>query len=148
MTTPEQEVNVYSDLLKALVSLDGEAEARTKEILAPVQEVIDNQRLIIQDAEKEISLTTALYQVELDRLSDEMARRRNELNLELAVQKAKVEVLTKAKGATLKGDEYMAVYTGPKWDWDGKKLEGFGAAHPEVFTCATKTEPKVVLRKR
>ena len=148
MTTPEQEVNVYSDLLKALASLDGEAEARTKEILEPVQDEIDRYNELIKNAQDGITATTSVYSLDLERLSDEMARRRNELNLELAVQKAKVEVLTKAKGATLKGDEYMAVYTGPKWDWDGKKLEGFGAAHPEVFTCATETDPKVVLRKR
>jgi len=51
-----------------------------------------------------------------------------------------------ASGATCKGTFLQAVYMKGRTSWDGKALEGFSAAHPEILTFRTIGEPSVSIR--
>lgn len=50
-------------------------------------------------------------------------------------------------GATVKGDKYMAVWNKGRSSWDGKALEGFAMAHPEILQAKKVGEPTVTFRK-
>ena len=49
--------------------------------------------------------------------------------------------------ATVHGNKYMAVYVSGKKSWDGKKLEGFAMAYPEILQAQKVGEPTVTFRK-
>ncbi len=49
-------------------------------------------------------------------------------------------------GASVKGDALQAVYSKPRVSWDGKALEGYAAAHPEIVAFRTTGAPSVSIR--
>jgi hypothetical protein len=56
----------------------------------------------------------------------------------------KADVL--AAGATVKGARCMAVYSKPRVTWDGTKLDGYMAAHPEIAAFRKVGEASVTIR--
>jgi hypothetical protein len=131
----------YAQLLKAITALDGEAEQRRNEILAPIGAEI-------LSLNQQIEMLKAYYSVDLDTLSEEINARRSVLTEQADAQKKAVEDATKEVKATVKCAELMAAYTPPGLNWNKKKLEGYGQAHPDVFGCADEVEAKVVIRRR
>ena len=73
---------------------------------------------------------------------------------ETAQHIAQVEALLRDLGVqvgkTVKDTQtgYQVVYVGAKRKWDGDKLEGFGAARPEVYQCSTLGQPGVQIRRK
>lgn len=51
-----------------------------------------------------------------------------------------------ALGASVKGEHLHAVYSKGRATWDGKLLEGYAVAHPEVLACRNVGEPTVSIR--
>jgi hypothetical protein len=142
-TYQEQVLEEYVSLLKQITALDGEAEQRRNETLAPIGEEI-------LSLTQQIEMLKAYYAVDLDALSEEINARRSVLTEQADAQKKAVEdaVLSMEKPQTVKVAEMMAVYTPPSLNWNKKKLEGYGAAHPDVYGCAEEVEAKVVIRRR
>ena len=48
--------------------------------------------------------------------------------------------------ATMKRGPVQAVYTAPKTTWDGKQLQGYAAAHPEILAFRKIGSPSVSIR--
>lgn len=61
------------------------------------------------------------------------------------LEEIKAEVLT--AGSTAKGSKYMAVWNKGRESWDGKKLNGFAMAHPEILQAKNVGEPTVSIRR-
>lgn len=49
--------------------------------------------------------------------------------------------------ATAKSSRYMAVWNKGRASWNGKALEGFAMAHPEILQARTFGNPTVTFRK-
>jgi len=60
--------------------------------------------------------------------------------------KAEVEGAVMAHGATVKGEHLMAVFTRGRVTWDGKVLEGYVIAHPELAAARRVGQPGVAIR--
>lgn len=86
-------------------------------------------KLLIQGAELEYAARTV-----------ELIRRVTDTELAL-----KDAVLTDKR--SVKGERIQAVYNPPRVSWDNKKLEGYGAAHPEIMAFRSVGEAYVTLRK-
>ena len=56
----------------------------------------------------------------------------------------KAEVLT--LGETVKTDEIQAIWNKGKTTWDGKLLEGYAVAHPEILQAQKTGQPTVSFR--
>lgn len=54
--------------------------------------------------------------------------------------------LTLALGETVRGDALMAVWSKPRVTWDGKILEGYVIAHPELAAARHTGQPSVSIR--
>lgn len=80
---------------------------------------------------------------------------------EIAALTAEIEALTGAAGEcetfvrthvltaekTAKGRHLMAVFSQGRASWDGKKLDGFAAVHPEILQFKSYGSPTVSIRK-
>jgi len=51
-----------------------------------------------------------------------------------------------ANGATVKGSSLMAVYSKGRESWDGKLLNGYAVAHPEILAAKSVGAPSVSIR--
>ena len=60
---------------------------------------------------------------------------------------AEIRAAVVAHGATVKSTFYQAVWVKGRVSWDGKLLEGFAIAHPEIKTARKEGEPSCTLRK-
>ena len=65
----------------------------------------------------------------------------NVTNLEAEVRQAVIE-----NGASVKGTFLHAIWVKGRVSWDGKSLEGYMAAHPEIAAFRKEGEPSVSLR--
>lgn len=61
-----------------------------------------------------------------------------------AVQKA-VKQAVATHGATVESSRVRATYIKPRITWDGKRLEGYAAAHPEIKVFRKEGKPSVRL---
>jgi len=50
-------------------------------------------------------------------------------------------------GATVKGAGLMAVYAKGRMSWDGKRLDGYATAHPEILAFRSEGQPSVSIRE-
>jgi len=66
---------------------------------------------------------------------------------ELAEVKAEIERLVLEADATWKGTRYMAVWNKGRESWDGKALDGFAMAHPEILQAKKIGNPTVSFRQ-
>jgi len=78
-----------------------------------------------------------------------------ELNCKAAAQlaqeqadilEAEVKQLVAAHGTTIKSTFLQAVWNKPRVSWDGKQLEGYAAAHPEIRAFRSEGKPTVTIR--
>jgi hypothetical protein len=51
-----------------------------------------------------------------------------------------------AHGESMKGEHLQAVFVKGRTTWDGKRLEGYAAAHTEILAFRTVGEPSVTIR--
>lgn len=61
------------------------------------------------------------------------------------VAEIKAEVI--GAGQTVKGQEYMAVYSKPRVSWDSKKLDGLMIVLPQLAAARKEGEPSVSVRR-
>ena len=68
----------------------------------------------------------------------------------VTTQKAALEGVikdaVKKLGETVRGSNLMAVFSKGRASWDGKKLDGFAKAHPEIAEFKTVGDPSVSFR--
>lgn len=110
--------------------------------LAEIQDIRDFE------AQRATALQIALgpVQAELDAIEARFAYQLQHLrDTERAVQDVvKAEVLK--HGASVKGTALHAVYSKGRTTWDGKLLDGYAVAHPEVLPFRKVGEPTVSIR--
>jgi len=64
----------------------------------------------------------------------------------VAYLEASIKDRVLALGETVKSDTLMAVWTKPRVSWDGKLLEDFATAHPEILPFRHIGQPSVSIR--
>lgn len=112
----------------------------------------------LSELEHDAAIIEAPYQERLDLLRRSIEPQVSSLTTEMAAasyaQRAEAQALANeieqealAVGHTVKIDGYMAVYYKPSFTWPKAKLEGFAAAHPELYTIAEKTAAKIQIRR-
>lgn len=111
----------YEEVACQLALLRSELETRRSQLLASVA-----PELAALDEEYTPALEAA--QARLDELAGVV----------------KSEVL--AEGKSVKGELYHAVLVKGRESWDGKKLEGYAAVHPEVMQFRVVGAPSVTIR--
>ena len=119
--TPAQILADYEEVQFQISLLKSDMEALRREVLAPVAEA-----LLHIEAEYGPMLEAAQQHAE-----------------ELA---GEVKEAVVAQGKTQKGAMFQAVYMKGRESWDGKKLEGYAAVHPEVLNFRTTAAPTVQIR--
>jgi len=83
---------------------------------------------------------------EAAKISDQLAEIVMPLDTQIAGLKAAVIEATLKVGGSVKGSAFMAVYTKGRTTWDGKLLEGFTLAHPELEKARRIGEPSVSIK--
>ena len=105
-------------------------------------------------------ITTSLSQ-ELDELEEQaflncpdlneqrhrLLKERNELAPILAEITSEIKKEVLANGESVKADQFHAILCKGKTTWDGKKLEGFALAYPEIDKCKKVGSPLVSIRE-
>ena len=89
----------------------------------------------LADLRADLDAKKAAFEAENAAISDEI----KELETEI-----KTEVLT--IGETVKTDRMVVTYNKGRVSWDGKLLEGYAVAHPEVLAARKVGEPTVSFR--
>lgn len=74
---------------------------------------------------------------------NEATTRHNEI---IALLRSEIEQQTLALGESVKGDRLMAVWSKPRITWDGRVLEGYLIAHPELAAARRVGQPSVSIR--
>lgn len=69
-----------------------------------------------------------------------------DLDAEMLTIRADIEEFVLELGASVKGDTLMAVWMKPRVTYDGKILEGFILAHPELAAARHVGQPSVSIR--
>lgn len=83
---------------------------------------------------------------ELKELLDERTRFAEMYYEKAAAIERQVLDLTLALGETVRGDALMAVWSKPRVTWDGRALDGYLAAHPELAPFRHVGQPSVSIR--
>lgn len=73
---------------------------------------------------------------------------RDKLEGEIGDLVTSIKGLVVETGVTVKADSLMAVYVKGRKTWDGKALEGYATAHPEILTHQKVGKPSVSIRER
>ena len=120
----EGKLERYADLQERIEVLQKQMQELLDKVPVP-QEIVDQWNSIKAEFQPMIDMAS----IELVPLLDEI----------------KADVL--AIGATVKGSRYMAVWNKGRSSWDGKALEGFAMAHPEIRQAQSFGEPTVSLRQ-
>lgn len=117
--------------------LDAYAQAleRTEMLQAQMQELLDKVP-VPQEIVDQWNAIKAEFQPMIDTATEAGA-----------LIKSGIEQEVLKLGATVKGNHYMAVYVSGKTSWNGKALEGFAMAHPEILQAKKVGEPTVTFRK-
>lgn len=69
-----------------------------------------------------------------------------ELNMTLSILEAQIKEQVLIAGQTVKGSLHQFVFSKPRVSWDGKGLDGFMAAHPEIEHFRKVGSPSVSVR--
>lgn len=86
-------------------------------------------------------------QPELEALSAEYAPLLDTVGQRIAALEAEIKQATLVAGKSQgNGGRVVAVYTAGRTAWDGKRLEGYAAAHPEIEMFKSVGAPSVSIR--
>lgn len=69
-----------------------------------------------------------------------------ELNMTLSILEAQIKEQVLIAGQTVKGSFHQFVYSRPRVTWDGKGLDGYAMAHPEILRFRKEGNPSVSVR--
>ena len=88
----------------------------------------------------------------LAQVQDQLARVRKESGIDeieesITSMKKAIGEEVLANGAPVKGSVLQAIINKGRVSWDGKLLEGYAVAHPDVLPCRKEGEPTVTIRK-
>jgi len=86
-------------------------------------------------------------QAKLDEIEVQRATALETLQKDIENLTAEIKQDVLAFGATIKGDYMMAVWNKGRDSWNGKLLEGFAIAHPEILSAKSTGDPSVTIRK-
>jgi hypothetical protein len=86
-------------------------------------------------------------QAALADLEAEHADQAAAVSAKIAAMEAEIKAAVARLGQTVKGAHLQAVYSRPRISWDGRKLEGFALAHPEILAARTEGAPSVSIRR-
>lgn len=112
--------------------------------LAELKAQADALRL---DWEAKRTAIMAPVMAEVNALDCEYAPLMEAVQQKAADMEAAVKDAVIANGATVKGAYLQAVYAKGRVSWDGKALDGYAAAHPEITTFRTVGAPSVSIRQ-
>lgn len=83
---------------------------------------------------------------EYAKVQQQIADATMEFDASIAAVRTSIEQQVLELGASVKGDSLMAVWTKPRVTYDGKILEGFILAHPELAAARHVGQPSVSIR--
>lgn len=125
------DINDVRSMLDRYMNLSDAIEALRLDREAIIDSLIpDEVKKEIADVEFEYSLTIA-----------DAEERKRELEKE-------IKDAIKSVGVSVSTDRVRATLVKPKPSWDGKKLLGYAAAHPEIKTFMKEREPYVQLKRK
>lgn len=116
--------------------LDVMAELQDNRIEFETEKQAAQDKVLTEEIRAELSGIDANFAPALARLDEKIASLRSD-----------VERLTLAEGKSVKGTRLYAIYSRGRVTWDGKGLEGFSVAHPEIGAFRKVGEPSVSFRK-
>lgn len=137
----KEKLNRYYQLLESIEQLkNGQAER----IESAIPEMLKGER---DEAQQALALALE-YIVEatadvVNKYEFDLFSLENEAAILLSV----VKDGTLEAGETIRGDHLMAVYTKGRSSWDGKGLDGFAVAFPDILKFKKVGEPSVSIRK-
>jgi len=120
-----------SDLI---AKIDALADARDR-IMATRLEWEALRDRIMEPIKKELADLDAEFTPRLEAAQEQAATLENEV---------RADVLT--AGASVKGSRLHVIWQKGRVSWDGKSLDGYAAAHPEVLRFRKEGEPSVSIR--
>jgi hypothetical protein len=119
------------------------AEADTVQLV--YQERIDT---LMAPVQAQIDALLATVQPQMDALQAERSQRLGTLTAESIELQVEIEREVKSAGQSIKGDRLHAIFNRGRETWDGKSLNGYAAAHPEILPFRKIGEPYVTFRDR
>lgn len=122
--TVENQLDAYAQALERAEMLQAQMQELLDKVPVP-QEIVDQWNAIKAEFQPMIDAATAAA----------------------ALLKEGIEIEVLNLGKTAYGDKYMAVWNKGRSSWDGKALEGFAMAHPEILQAKKVGEPTVTFRK-
>jgi hypothetical protein len=84
----------------------------------------------------------------IKQIETEFADQIHVASVNIASTKAAIKDNVLALGSTVKGIGYMAVWSKGRVTWDGKGLNGYMIAHPEIEAFRKEGKPSVSIRRR
>lgn len=114
-------LNTLADMRAHIDALNLRYDAEKRTVLAPVQKMLD--------------------QIESARAEETGELRARADDIEAAIR---MEVAQ--RGESVKGASMSAVYVKGRTTWDGKRLSGYAAAHPEIEQFKNVGEPSVSIK--
>lgn len=118
----DEMIRAYANTIAVIEDLGQARNEEVQKVLEPVQYLVDK--------------------INRDYEDDVIYHREHVAELEAMI---KAEVLKIQ--ATVKSERFMFVYNKGKKTWDGKRLEGYASAHPEILQMQNVGEPTVSVRK-
>lgn len=123
VTTPNEMVNEYSDLVIGVGVTEQEKQALIDSVITP-----------------EIKAKLAEIDAEFTPKFEALNNRKAELETTL-------KGIVLAYGESVKGTYHAFTFTKGRSSWNGIKLEGYAEAHPEILKFRTVGDPSVSIRK-
>lgn len=112
--------------------------------LAELQATSDLYRIKHEEMRAEIMAPVKQQLADLDA---EFAPMFEAVNGQIAATTEQVKTAILANGASVKGAHLQAVYSKGRASWDGKGLDGYAVAHPEINVFRSVGQPSVSIRK-
>lgn len=119
------------------------------DILAELDHFADlrDQQAILNLKRNELrDVVLAPITLQLAEIDAEMAPMFENVGTALQDTELRVKSFTLEAGASIKGDRLMVVYAKGRTSWDGKRLDGYATAHPEITAFRTVGDPSVSIR--
>ena len=119
------------------------------ELLAQYADYVD-RRTILECSQRDLE-AEVITQEQRQRIAEialELAPAYEMVDAKIAELQEHIKAATLQQGETAKSERFLAVYNKPRESWDGKALDGYAVAHPEIRAFRTIGAPSVTLRRR
>ena len=123
-------------------------ESKIKELITKMDDVQSRLEVIrIQKKEWTDKIITPEIHAEIKAMDDELDPVIEIVQAEIKNIQAEIRDMVIKHGSSVKVDlgsgERSAIYVKGRTSWDGKALEGFAIAHPEILVCKKEGNPSV-----